>query len=325
MRNKSLTLAVLFLISIFLKNTIFFNAHAQDYPSRPITIVVPFPAGTGTDVLVRPVALELQKLLGQPILIENKAGAQGVIGATFVARAKPDGYTLLVGSSTTLAANVGLFKSLPFDPLKDFQPVSGLSKNSMLFLVRGDSSIKNLTAFLQNARTQNAPLTVGYASSSGHVALALLSQVTGIKFQPVPYKGSPQALTDVIGGSISMAAVDVGSGVPQVRSGRLTPLAIMGSRRSVSLPDVPTVSETYPNTSLETWLAIVAPAGTPSQVVNKLYDSIAKVISTREMADKFADLSFDVDLVAPVELGRRMVIDQTKWIELINAAGIQPE
>jgi tripartite-type tricarboxylate transporter receptor subunit TctC len=301
------------------------QALAQDYPTRPVTMVVPFPAGTGTDNMVRPLANELQKSLGQPIVVDNKPGAQGVIGTTFVARAKGDGYTLLVGSVTTLAANVGLFKTLPFDPMKDFQPVVGLGSTSMMFLVRSDSQTPDLKSFLDWARSQPAPVTVGYASSSGHVALALLSKVTGIKFTPVAYKGSPQALTDVIGGQIRMAVVDVGSGAPHVKASRLNGLAITGARRSPSVPNVPMLAESYPNNSLVTWIGLVAPAGTPPEVVNKLYQAISKVLSTPEMVEKFAASSFDVEVVSPADLGKRMQADQTQWVQLIRAAGIEPQ
>jgi len=286
---------------------------------------VPFPAGTGTDNMVRPLANELQKSLGQPIVVDNKPGAQGVIGTTFVARAKGDGYTLLVGSVTTLAANVGLFKTLPFDPVKDFQPVVGLGSTSMMFLVRTDSQTLDLKSFLDWARNQSAPVTVGYASSSGHVALALLSKVTGIKFTPVPYKGSPQALTDVIGGEIRMAVVDVGSGAPHIKAGRLTGLAITAARRSPSVPNVPILAESYPNNSLVTWIGLVAPAGTPPEVVNKLYQAISKVLATPEMVEKFAASSFEVEVVPPADLGKRMQADQTQWVQLIRAAGIEPQ
>ncbi len=297
----------------------------QTFPSRPVTIVVPYPAGSATDNLVRPVAAALQVALGQAVIVENKSGAQGVIGTQYVARAKPDGYTLLAGSSTTLAANVSLFKSLPYDPIKDFQPVAGLGYTSMMFMVRADSSAKDLKSFLALARAEANPMPVAYGSSSAQVALALLSKVSGVKFTPVPYKGTPQAITELIGGTIPMAIVDVGNGVPQIKSGRLSALAISGTSRSASAPDVPTLSESFNNTQLVTWIGLVAPAGTPQAVVDKLYGAISSLLATPEMKQRFASISTELDSVSPQDLGKRMERDLVQWSELIRAAGIQPE
>ena len=298
---------------------------AQDYPSRPITIVVGFPAGSATDNLVRPLAVALQKSLGQPVIIDNKAGAQGVVATQFVAKAKPDGYTLLAGSSTTLAANVGLFKSLPYDPGKDFEPIAGLGSTSMMFMVRADSPARDLKSFLALAKKEPNPMPAAYGSSSAQVALAMLSKATGASFTPVPYKGTPQAITDLLGGTIPMAVVDVGNGVPHLKSGKLVALAISAASRSVSAPDVPTLSETYPGTELVTWIGLVAPAGTPAPVVDKLYTALAAALATAEIKERFAAISTEVEPVAPRDLGRRMQRDQVRWIELIRAAGIQPE
>jgi tripartite-type tricarboxylate transporter receptor subunit TctC len=299
---------------------------AQDYPSRSITIVVPFAAGSVTDTLVRVLAAELQKLLGQPVLVDDKPGAQGVIGTRYGAIAKPDGYTLLAGSSTTLAANVGLFKKLPYDPVKDFQPIAGFAYTSMMFMVRADSPAKDLKSFLALARKESLPMPAAFGSSSGQVALALLSMASGVKFTPVPYKSTPQVLTDLIGGQVPMAVVDVGSGMTQIRGGgRLTALAISGAARSVSAPDVPTLAESFPNIELVTWIGLVAPAGTPMPVVDKLYSAIAKALASAEVKQKFTAASTEVELVAPGDLAKRMQRDQARWIELIRAAGITPE
>ena len=301
-------------------------AGAQEYPARPITIVVPFPAGAAVDNIVRPLTGELQRLLGQPVVVDNKGGAQGVIGTQLVARAKPDGYTLLAGSSTTLAANVGLFKSLPYDPIKDFQPVAGLGYTSMMFLVRADSQVRDLKGLAAYARSQPAPLAAAYGSSSGQVALAILSRALGINLLPVAYKGTPQAVTDLLGGALPMAAIDVGSGVPHIApGGRLTALAITGTGRSVSAPAVPTLSETFPNSDLVTWVGLVAPAGTPMPVVNKLNQAINSVLATAELKQSFASIAIEVEPVSPEDLGRRMQRDQLRWIELIRSIGIQPQ
>lgn len=300
-------------------------AWAQDYPSRPITIVVPYGPGSATDNVVRPVAMALQKALGQTVIVDNKAGANGVIGTQFGARARPDGYTLLAGSSTTLAANAGLFKSLPYDPQKDFAPVAGMASTSMMFMVRSDFPAKDLKSFLAYAAKQPNPLPVAYGSSSAQVALTLLAKVSGVKFTGVPYKGTPQAITDLVGGQVPVAIVDVGNGVPQIRSGRLTALAISAGRRSASAPDVPTLAETWPGTQLVTWIGLVAPAGTPPVVIEKLDRAVAAAMAAPEMKQQFITIATEIDPASHTELGQRMKVDHLQWLELIKAAGIQPE
>lgn len=298
---------------------------AQDYPARPITIVVPYGPGSSTDNTVRPIAVALQKLLGQTVVIDNRAGANGVIGTQFGSRAKPDGYTLLAGSSTTLAANVGLFKNLPYDPQKDFQAVAGLASTSMMFMVRSDFPAKDLKSFLAFANQQTMPMPVAYGSSSAQVALALLSKMSGVKFIGIPYKGTPQAITDLIGGQVPLAIVDVGNGVPQIKSGRAIALAISGAMRSVSAPQVPTLAESWPGTQLVTWIGLVAPAGTPLAIVDKLNLAVTTALALPEVVQQFATISTEIEPVGHAELTKRMQRDQTQWLELIKAAGIQAE
>jgi tripartite-type tricarboxylate transporter receptor subunit TctC len=302
-----------------------YAALAQDYPSRPITIVVPYPPGSSIDNIVRPLAVALTKSLGQPVVVDNKAGANGVVGTQYGARAKPDGYTLLAGSSTTLAANVGLFKSLPYDPQKDFIPVAGLGSTSMMYMVRADFPARDLKSFLAYAAKQGEPIAVGYGSSSAQVGLALLAKVSGVKFTGIPYKGTPQAITDLLGGQIQMAIVDVGNGVPQMKAGKLVALAISNVSRSVSAPDVPILSESYPGTRLVTWIGIVAPVGTPQPIVAKLEQAMIAALATPEVKQAFTLVATEVEPVGHQDLRKRMQRDQVEWIELIKAAGIKPE
>jgi tripartite-type tricarboxylate transporter receptor subunit TctC len=259
------------------------------------------------------------------VVIDNRAGANGVIGTQLGARAKPDGYTLLAGSSTTLAANVGLFKNLPYDPQKDFQAVAGLGSTSMMFMVRSDFPAKDLKGFLAYASKQTNPMPVAYGSSSAQVALALLGKISGVKFSGIPYKGTPQAITDLIGGQIQVAIVDVGNGVPQIKSGRAVALAISGATRSVSAPNIPTLAETWPGTQLVTWIGLVAPAGTPLAIVDKLNQAVTTALAQPEVVQQFATISTEIEPVSHPELTKRMQRDQTQWLELIKAAGIQAE
>ena len=298
---------------------------AQDFPSSPLTIVVPYGPGSYTDSVIRPLAVALQKVLGQPVIVDNKAGASGIIGTQYVARAKADGYTLLAGSSTTLAANAGLFKTLPYDPRKDFMPVAGVAATSMMFMVRADFPAKDLKSFLAYAGKQPYPLAMAYGSASAQVALALLSKESNAKFVAVPYKGTPQAITDLLGGQVPAAIVDVANGVPQIRSGKLHALAISGAARSVSAPEVPTLAETWPGTQLVTWVGLVAPAGTPTAVVDKLSAAVGTALASAELKQQFTTIATELDPASAIELGRRMQRDHVLWLDLIKAAGIQPE
>lgn len=300
-------------------------SRAQGFPSSPVTIVVPYGPGSYTDNVIRPLAGVLQKVLGQPVVIDNRAGANGIIGTQHVARAKADGHTLLAGSTTTLAANAGLFKTLPYDPRTDFVPVAGVAATSMMFMVRSDFPAQDLKDFLTHAASQANPLTVAYGSSSAQVALALLAKESGTKFTGVPYKGTPQAITDLIGGQVSAAIVDVANGVPQIRSGRLHGLAISGATRSASAQDVPTLSETWPGTQLVTWVGLVAPAGTPPAVVEKLSTAVSAALASAELKQQFTTIATELDPASPQELARRMQRDHVLWLDLIKAAGIQPE
>lgn len=296
-----------------------------DFPSRPITIIVPYGPGSATDNTARPIAQALSKSLGQSVIIDNKAGANGVIGTQLGARAKPDGYTLLVGSSTTLAANNGLFKTLPYDTQKDFQAVSGLGSTSMMFLVRSDFAAKDIKSLLAYASKQSAPLPVAYGSSSAQVALALLTKISGVKFTAVPYKGTPQAITDLLGGQVPVAIVDVGNGVPHLKSGKAKALAVSAATRSTAAPEVPTLAETWPGTQLVTWIGLVAPAGTPMPIVEKLNAAITTALASPEVRQQYAAAVTEVEPVSHQELTRRMQRDRTLWLELIKEAGIQPE
>ena len=302
------------------------GAFAQaDFPSRPITIIVPYGPGSATDNTARPIAQALSKSLGQSVIIDNKAGANGVIGTQAGARAKPDGYTLLVGSSTTLAANAGLFKTLPYDTQKDFQAVSGLGSTSMMFLVRSDFAAKDIKSFLAYASKQSAPVPVAYGSSSAQVALALLTKISGVKFTAIPYKGTPQAITDLLGGQVPVAIVDVGNGVPHLKSGKANALAVSAATRSTAAPEVPTLAETWPGTQLVTWIGLVAPAGTPMPIVEKLNAAITSALASPEVRQQYAAAVTEVEPVSHQELTRRMQRDRTLWLELIKEAGIQPE
>ena len=274
--------------------------------------------------MARPLAIALQGILGQPVIVDNRAGAQGMIGADYVARSKPDGYTLLVTSST-MFAGTSLVKNLPYDPATAFQSVSGIGSTSMMFMVKADSPIKTVADLIHSGKNQNAPLTIGFGAASAQVALAMFTSASGVAAIPVPYKGTPQALTDLAGGQISVAVVDIGNGVAQMRAGRLRPLAISAKARSAAAPDVPLLSETLKGAALETLIAVVAPAGTPPAVVEKLDKAIRLALTRPEVKAAFATTTTEVVPVATAELTQMLKADTPKWHALIKAAGIEPQ
>jgi tripartite-type tricarboxylate transporter receptor subunit TctC len=301
------------------------QAAAPAYPSRPIALVVPYGPGSSTDNVARPVAQGLQQVLGQPVVIDNRAGASGLIGTQFAARARPDGYTLLVGSSTTLAANLGLFRTLPYDPVRDFVPVAGMARTSMIVLVRPDFAGRDMQGLLAMARAAAAPLPVAHGSASAQVGLAQLSQVSGVTFTPVPYRDTPQLLAGLMGGQVAVGLVDVGNAVPYLRDGRLIGLATSAPTRTAFTPEVPALAELWPDTQLVTLLGLVAPAGTPPAIVARLEQAVATVMARPEIRQAFATMGTEIDATSQAELARRLERDRTLWVALVRLAGIEPQ
>ena len=300
-------------------------AFSQAYPSRAVKLVVPFPAGSATDQIARVMGQQLQESLGQPFVIENKPGAQGSIAATEVAKSAPDGYTLMVTTNTPQAANVSLFKKLNYDPVRDFAPIARLGTISFMLMVRPDFPAKDLKEFLAHARKQPGKLSAGYGSAGSQVSQAMLRSMAGIDFIDVPYKGLPQAITDVLGGSISFAFADLANALAQMKGGKLRGIAVTSRQRSPLAPDVPAMAEELPGYELIAWFALVAPAGAPTGVVARLHDIAARALRKPEVAARFAALGTDVAPMDPEQLGAFIRSEIAKWAKLAKEAGIQPE
>lgn len=299
-------------------------AQAQEFPNRPITLVVPFPAGSITDGVTRPIAAALQEILGQTVLVDNRAGAQGVIGGAFVARSKPDGYTLLMASST-MYVGPSLYKNVPYDPIKDFVVVSGVGSTSMMFMVKDASPIKTVADLEQASKAQRDGVTTGYGSPSAQMMLSMFANTTKSKLAPISYRGTPQAITDLIGGQVETAIVDIGNGVVQLNTGRLRALAISARTRSAAAPNVPLLSETLPGMTLETLITVAAPAGTPPAVVERLDRAIRAALVRPEVKARFAALTTETLLTPTAEITQLLKTDIPKWEALIKAAGIEPQ
>jgi tripartite-type tricarboxylate transporter receptor subunit TctC len=303
---------------IFMAGLLFAGfVHAQAWPTRPVKLVVPFPAGTATDQIARVVGQELQAALGQPFVVENKPGAQASIGAAEVARATPDGYTLMVGTNTPLAANPSLFKKLNYDPVKDFAPVARLGTISFMILVRPD--------FPGHARANPGKLSAGYGSAGSHVSQAMLRSMGKLDFIDVPYKGLPQAITDVLGGQISFTFADLANALAQIKGGKLRGIAVTSAKRSALAPDVPAIAEELPGYELIAWFALVAPAGTPAPVVARAYQVVASSLAKPEVKARFDALGTDIAPLNPEQLDAFIKSEIAKFGRLAKEAGIQPE
>lgn len=302
------------------------QAPAQELRSQPITLVAPFPAGSVTDAVTRVLANALGKTTKQTVVVENKAGAQGTIGAAYVANAKPDGHTLLVGSSVMFVAN-SLYKKLSYDPVRSFTPVAGVGSTAMMFLVSKDSPIQTTADLAKAAGQAQQPITMAYGSPSGQVAVALFSTVTNTAPIGVSYRGIPQAITDLIGGQVQVAVVDIGNGLAQVNSGRARALAISSAQRFAGAPQVPTLQEAFPDASgaLETIIAIVAPAGVPPQVVGELEAAFNRAMATDEVWRQFQSLNTSVLSLSAKDLQARIEADNPRWQSLMEKAGIHPQ
>ena len=250
-------------------------AHAQagKYPEKPISLVVPFAAGTATDQLARALGQSISNDTKQAVVVDNKAGASGMMAAQAVARAAPDGYTVLITTNTTHAANEHLYKKLPYDPVKDFAPVSGLGKGGQVLVVAASSPYKSVAELLAYARKNPGKLTFGSGSSSSRVAGELFQQMSGTDLLHVPYKSNTLAITDLMGGQIHMMITDTSTGVPQIKAGKLRALGVSTSKRLPMLPDVPTIDEAgVKGYDMGYWFAAYVPAGTPAPVVARLHD-----------------------------------------------------
>ena len=301
------------------------QAAAQTYPAKPVRLVVPFPAGSATDQVARLVGAQLQDALGQPMVVENKAGAQGAIAAAEVAKAAPDGYTLMVTTNTPQAANVSLFKKLQYDPVKDFAPITRFATTSFMLMVKPDFPAKTLKEFLDHVRKQPGKLSSGYGSAGSQVSLAMLKQLGKLDVVEVPYKGIPQTITDTMGGSLHFTFVDLANALAQQKGGKLRGLAVTSAKPSSLAPDLPPLAEELPGYEIIAWFGLVAPAKTPEAVVQRLNEVLMKALARADVKEKFGAIGADVQPMNPAEFGRFIQAEVANWAKLTKLAGIQPE
>ena len=303
------------------------GAWAQDsYPAKPITFVVPFAAGSATDQLARAIGQSITEQTKQPVVVENKGGASGMIAAQAVAKAPADGYTVLITTNTTHAANEHLYKKLSYDPVKDFAPLSGLGKGGQVLVVPASSPYKSVGELVAYAKANPGKLSFGSGSSSSRIAGEMLKQLAGVDILHVPYKSNPLAITDLLGGQINLMITDVSTGVPQIKAGKLRALGYSTPKRSAQLPDVPTIAEAgVKGYDMGYWFAAYAPANTPAPVVAKLNQLLNKAVHSAA-AKSFFDMSgSEAWTTTPAELAQFQATETKKWGQVIKAAGITPE
>jgi len=299
---------------------------AQDYPSRPIRLIVPFPPGGGTDAASRLVAQELGKSTGWTIVVENKAGAGGMIGLQEASKARNEGYDIVMGQVDNMVIAPAVQRTGLVDPVKDLTPVIQVASSPFLFMAATDGKYKTLAEWVADAKANPGKVTYGTAGygTFTHLAVELLQNAGNFKAVQVPYKGASPAITDLLGGHIPMAALSIASGMPHIQGGKVRGLAVTSAARSPALPDVPTVAESgFPGFEANGWLAIFVPNGTPPAVIAKLNTEIAKVMQSAEMKKQLLAQGVEARTSTPEQLGALVKSETAKWGKIIADAGIK--
>ena len=304
-----------------------FSQSGATFPAKPIRFILPFPAGSGTDSSARFVGKAVTEMTQQPIVVDNRTGADGIIAAQAAAAAAPDGYTVFFTSMTTQSVNPHLHRRLPYDPVKDFEPVSLFTRSPMLMVVRNQpDQPKSVAEFIAQAKERSDSLNYATGNTSSRVGAEFFSRKAGIKVTRVPYRGTPQALSDILAGRIDFMFVDLSPSVPLVNAGRLRALAVTGPARLPNLPDVPTTTEAgMPDLQLFTWSGALVPAGTPKPVIGRLSELFLKVMRTREAAEYYGKNGLSPMLMTTEEMGVFIKSEYESWGRAVRFAGIEPE
>ena len=299
---------------------------AQEWPARPVTMVVPFTSGTTSDVVARALTDHLSKAIGQPIVIDNRGGAGGNIGAGMVAKAKPDGYTILLATTGPAATNKLMYKTMTFDPQRDFADIVLVGKAPVIIVARPNGPANSLQGLIGYAKANPDKVTAGFPGNGtlGHITGKLLQERSGIKFAETQYRGSTPIITDLLGGHIDIAMDSMAAYVPQVQDGKLRALAVASSRRFAGLPDVPTASEAgLPGFEASVWYAMLAPTGTPAPVIAKLNAATNDLLKRAQAKELFEKLGIDVAGGTPNDLRTFVSSEIEKWAPIIKSANIE--
>ena len=302
-------------------------AHAQEYPAKAVRIIVPFAPGGPNDLAVRPVAQKLYEFLGQPFVIDYRAGANGIIGCELVAKAPADGYTMVIISSS-FSINSSTYAKLPFDPVRDFTPVGSLATSDIIFIVNPTVPVKSVREFVALAKANPGKLTHGSSGTGGslHLGAELFKQTAALDMVHIPYKGAALALTDVIGGHVDSMFISAPGAIAQIKAGKVRVLAIASARRARSLPGAPTFAESgYPDVVVDTRYGLLAPAATPAAPIARLEAAIAKALATPEVREQYATLSLDPAPMSPQDYAVFLREEILRWRKVVASAKLQPQ
>ena len=303
------------------------DVQAQTYPSKPIKAIVPFAAGSATDQIGRAFAQKMSESLGQSIVIENRPGVNGMLGADAVAKSPADGYTILVGTNSTNAALKSLMKKLPYDQDTAFAPIAYLGSVPLIVGVNNELPVKNLRELVSLAKSKPGQLNFASASTSQRVSSEMLFSMAGIELNYVPYKSGPAAMTDLIGGQVNLFTADFAVMLPQVKAGKVRGLAVTSTQRSKAIPELPTVNEALglKDYELIAYFALFAPAGTPADIIQKLNQAANAAAGDKDIIEKFSALGFETTPASPEALAQRSRTETAKWARAIREAKIEPE
>jgi len=297
---------------------------AQHWPAKPVRIVSPFAPGGGNDTLSRILAASLTTRLGQQVVVENRPGANTIVGTEFVVKSPPDGHTLIV-LPNAITINPHLYRKLPFDVTRDLSPVTQIGTSPLILVVHPSLPVHTMKQFLALARARPNELTNGSSGSGslGHLAGALLDMMAGTRLVHIPYKGTALAVTELIGGQIVMSFASALTVVPHIRSGRLRAIAVSGARRTAAVPDVPTIADTVPGFSAELWYAMFAPAGTPAEAINRLNREVGAILAQQDIKAKLSDQGVDAHTGSPQDMVKLIATDIEKWGKVVKATGVK--
>jgi tripartite-type tricarboxylate transporter receptor subunit TctC len=304
------------------------GAWAQAYPSKPIRMIAPDPPGGTTDILARLIAQGLTESLGQPLIVENKAGANGQIGHDFVAKSAPDGYTLLLGNSAALAVSVSMYDKMPFDPNKDYAPITLAAQGPLVFEINAAVPANNMQEFLAWAKQKQGKVNaaLGGVGSMHHLVTEMVKLQANVQWTYVPYKGSAPMVLDLVGGQVDVGVDNIPSSLPQIKAGKLRALAVTSEQRTPLLPDVPTLAQAgVPGVVAAAWHGVLAPAGTPPEIVNKLNAEIVKVLRSPDSVAKLAGLGLDPVGSDPKMFADFIASENVKWAKVVKASGAKLE
>jgi tripartite-type tricarboxylate transporter receptor subunit TctC len=302
------------------------SAFGQAYPSRTITILTPFAAGSVTDAAARVVAQALTETLGQSVVVENRPGAGGMLSASAVARAKNDGYTLLLTTNSTHSAANGLYKSVPYDPIKDFTAIARIGSFASYIGVTPDKPYQPIKALVDYAKANPGKLSYGVGNSTTQIVMEALKKRTGVNIVKVPYRSNPMVMTDLLGGQIQIMVADFNTGLPQLKAGKVNALAVLTRDRNPALPDVPTLSETVmPGYHILAWAGMFGPADMPPEAVKVLADAVQKALENPQVRARFAASGTDLYWSGPKEFEEFVKTELVSWTAMIKEAGIEPE